>query len=296
MASVAAAALATAVACAPDGDASAMHSHQVTSATSFGQPDAVIAGPQGKTAQFVAKCAFDHAAQDDPIVHPGEPGASHLHVFFGNTDVDAFTVAADLPTGETTCDQPLDRAAYWAPALLRGNEVIEPIRGIAYYRPGVGVDPAVVEPYPVGLLMVGGNAGATEAQPVSIVAWTCGAGSTRSVTPVECTQERPLRLVITFPDCWDGEHLDSDDHHAHIAYSSGGECPGSHPVHIPQLQFEVEYRAWGPTDGLLLASGGVLTGHADFMNGWVQDKLETEVRSCLNRNIVCGLASGRADG
>ena len=54
--------------------------------------------------------------------------------------------------------------------------------------------------------------------------------------------------------------------------------------------------AWGPTDGLLLASGGVLTGHADFMNGWDQAALEQEVRLCLHRKVVCGITSGRKSG
>ena len=54
----------------------------------MGQPDAPIAGPQGNQPQFLVECAFSHAAQDDPIVFPDQPGMSHLHVFFGNTVVD----------------------------------------------------------------------------------------------------------------------------------------------------------------------------------------------------------------
>lgn len=273
----------------------APHAHQVTAGTSLGQPDEIVAGPQGDVPQFVVDCEPSHAAQDDPIVHPGQPGASHLHVFFGSAEVDAFTVAADLVGGTTTCDQPLDRAAYWAPALFRDGDLLMPTRGVAYYRPGVGVDHRVVEPFPAGLVMVAGNASADREQPLSIVAWGCGAGAARSATPLECAESRPLRLIVTFPDCWDGQRLDSPDHHAHVAYSSGGACPSSHPVHVPQLQFEVEYPAWGAADGLVLASGGVLTGHADFMNGWVQSKLEQEVALCLNRGVVCGVASGRGD-
>jgi hypothetical protein len=53
---------------------------------------------------------------------------------------------------------------------------------------------------------------------------------------------------------------------------------------------------WGDPSGVLLASGGVLSGHADFMNGWDQRRLETEVRSCLHRKVVCGVASGRISG
>lgn len=267
-----------------------------TDATSLGQPDEPIAGPQGATPQFLVECLYSHAAADDPIVYPGQPGHSHLHMFFGNTEVDAFTTVESLRNGDTTCDQPLDKAAYWAPALLRGAEVLTPVKSTAYYRPGQGVEPSTVQPFPEGLVMIGGNSGATGEQPLSVVAWGCGAGIERAVRPPECARGRNLRLLVTFPDCWDGAHLDSDDHHAHVAYSSRGACPPGFPVAITQLQFSVEYPVWGSTDGLLLASGAVTTGHADFMNGWDQAKLASEVQLCLHREVVCGVASGRATG
>lgn len=296
---LAVAAVVLVTACAPDGTGAGTHVHDVATAsagTSLGQPDEVISGPQGNDAQFIVSCDFSHAAQDDPIVYPGQPDASHLHVFFGNTATDAFSTTESLLGGATSCDQPLDTAAYWAPALFRGDEMLEPIAATAYYRAGVGMDPRVVEPYPSGLLMVAGNAHATERQPLSIVAWGCGVGAARSHEPQPCPESRALRMMVTFADCWDGVHLDSADHHAHVAYSSGGACPRSHPVPIPQLQLVVEYPVWGDVEGLVLASGGLLTGHADFMNAWDQEKLETEVTLCLNRLLVCGIASGRVSG
>ena len=273
----------------------AAHDHVHTQATSLGRPDEPIAGPQGDQAQFVVECGFSHAASDDPIVYPGEPGRSHLHTFFGNTDVDSSTTTADLLGGDTTCDHRLDTAAYWAPALLVEGEMVQPVKSTAYYRPGLGVDPTTVQPYPAGLQMVAGNSGATSEQPLSIVAWTCGVGIARSVTPPSCAENRNLRLLVTFPDCWNGTDLDSDDHHAHVAYSSGGVCPDGFAVPIPQLQFAVEYPVTDPT-GLVLASGGLLTGHADFMNGWDQDALVEEVELCLHRDVVCGVSSGKLSG
>lgn len=274
----------------------ALPTHVHPDNTSLGRPDHPIAGPQGAVPQFVVECGFSHSGEDDPIVHPGEPGASHLHVFFGNTKVDAYTTVASLALNGTTCDQQLDRAAYWAPALLRNDTMITPVKSTAYYRPGIGVDPATVQPFPTGMMMVAGNAGATKPQPLSIVAWTCGTGIERNVLPPECTTDRNLRLLITFPDCWDGVHLDSSDHHTHIAYSSKGECPPGYPVAIPQLQFSVEYPASGPTVGLELSSGGLVSGHADFMNGWDETRLASEVRLCLHRKVVCGITSGRKTG
>ena len=267
-----------------------------TDATSLGQPDHPIAGPQGTMPQFLVECLYSHTAYDDPIVYPGQPGQSHLHEFFGNTEVDAFTTVDSLRSGRTTCDQPLDRAAYWAPALMRGAEVLTPVKSTAYYRPGEGVSATTVAPFPVGLVMIAGNSGATGEQPLSIVAWGCGAGIERSVLPPQCAEGRDLRLLVTFPDCWDGKNLDSRNHHAHVAYSAGGKCPDGFTVPIPQLQFSVEYPVWGSTEGLELASGGLTTGHADFMNGWDQAKLTSEVELCLHRKVVCGVASGRKTG
>lgn len=289
-------ATALAIAGCSDGAAVGDEVHVHTNATSLGQPDRPIAGPQGGTPQFIVECPYSHSASDDPIVYPGQPGKSHLHEFFGNTDVDAFSTVESLLGGGTTCDQPLDTAAYWAPALMRGGEVLTPVKSTAYYRPGEGVAATSVEPFPVGLVMIAGNAGATGEQPLSIVAWGCGAGIERAVLPPECADGRDLRLLVTFPDCWDGTNLDSNDHHAHVAYSSGGACPAGFPVPIPQLQFSVEYPVTGSTAGLVLASGGLTTGHADFMNGWDQGKLTSEVELCLHREVVCGVASGRATG
>ncbi len=270
--------------------------HPPTDVTSLGQPDHPIAGPQGAVPQFVVECAYSHAAPDDPIVAPGEFGAAHLHAFFGNTTTDANSTIDSLFAGDTTCDQRADLAAYWAPALLRGAEVLRPVKSTAYYRPGIDVDPKSVQPYPKGLVMIAGNAAAEEPQPLSIVAWGCGTGIARAVEPPECAQDRNLRLIVTFPDCWDGDNLDSPSHKSHIAYSSGGDCPEGYPVPIPQLQFSVEYPVWGATDDLMLSSGGLLTGHADFMNAWTPERMQMEVELCLHREVVCGIASGRTSG
>jgi hypothetical protein len=250
-------------------------------------------GPQGRVPQFVVECGFSHQAPDDPIVHPGHHGRSHQHVFFGNTATDADTTVADLATGDTTCDQHLDLASYWAPALLDGGQVVEPTTAVAYYRPGVGVDPATVEPYPSGLKMLGGDQTADRPQSLDVVAWSCGTGSARSATPPACAEGRPLRMAISFPDCWDSENVDSPDHVSHVARSERGACPDSHPVPVPQLLLTISYPVTGEGHDLTLASGSVLTGHADFFNAWDEDKLRTEVESCIQRGLTCGVASNR---
>lgn len=275
-----------------------------TGQVAFAAPDRVLSGPQGLVGQFLVECAFDGFLPDDPIVHPNAAGASHLHQFFGAVGVHADSSYSDLIAADTTCSQQLDTASYWAPALIDQDlNPIEPSRSVAYYRVGPGVDPDVVEAFPANLMMVAGDHTAVEPQALSIVAWSCNAGSVREVEPPDCRRAaqpgaggldrgETLRMMVTFQDCWDGEHLRSPivpEPARHLSYSSAGECPPTHPVHIPQLQFSVEYPAVDPV-GLALASGSILSGHADFWNAWDQSKLEREVDACLIRNLPCGIA------
>jgi len=58
----------------------------------------------------------------------------------------------------------------------------------------------------------------------------------------------------------------------------------------------VAYPVHGDASKLQLASGGLMTGHADFINAWNQEKLEEEVALCIGRDIVCGVTSGRISG
>ncbi len=72
-------------------------------------------------AKFRTHCNFSHVANDDPIVAPGRPGASHTHMFFGNTMTDANSTYESLrTTGGSTCGGgKLNRSAYWFPAVLK---------------------------------------------------------------------------------------------------------------------------------------------------------------------------------
>jgi hypothetical protein len=164
---------------------------------------------------------------------------------------------------------------------------------VAYYRAGPDVDPAAVAPYPPGLMMVAGDHTAIDPQPLSLVAWTCGAGGTRTPEPVDCAGGDSLRMLVTFADCWNGVDVRSPivpEPNAHVAYSTAGECPPEHPVHIPQLQFAVDWRAPASVDGLALSSGDIHSAHADFWNAWHQSKLEREVAACLHRDLPCNVS------
>jgi hypothetical protein len=67
-------------------------------------------------------------------------------------------------------------------------------------------------------------------------------------------------------------------------------------VAVPQLLLAITYPVTGAGHDLSLASGSVLTGHADFFNGWDAAKLRTEVASCINRGVTCGVVGNRPNG
>ena len=253
-------------------------------------------GPQGRTGQFVARCGYSHSAPDDPIVHYQHPGRSHQHDFYGAENANAFSTAEQLLVDETTCDKPADSASYWQPALYDGDEFVEPTELRAYYRAAPGVDAESVVPFPFGLELIAGDMTITDAEGMTEAAgWSCGSSSRLKTEPPNCADTAPLHLVLTFPDCWDGEHLRSEDFRSHAAYSEDGTCPSTHPVHVPQLTMSIKYPVVGADHDLRLASGNVHSAHGDFLNAWDPEGLQREVENCISRGAVCDLVSNRQE-
>jgi len=64
----------------------------------------LIAGtptPAHAEQQFIVDCLFAHRAKDDPIVYPRQPGASHMHDFFGNKSTNAFSTYRSMRRART---------------------------------------------------------------------------------------------------------------------------------------------------------------------------------------------------
>lgn len=240
-------------------------------------------------AQFAVECGLVRQAEVDPIVHPGDDAAGHLHDFFGSHAVGPDTGGADLVGSRTSCRAPADTASYWAPALLVDGSVVRPTAVIAYYRVAPGVEPREVEPFPLGLAAVAGRADGAAPQDPSVAGFGCGRATVVAAVPPACPDQSPLNLRITFPDCWDGQRLDSPDHRAHLHYSGADGCPPSHAVALPRLTLVVHYPVSGTIDHATLSSGPPESAHADFLNGWDPDALAKEVRSCLAREVVCAI-------
>jgi hypothetical protein len=205
------------------------------------------------TGQFRVTCSYSHMSFDDPIVAPGRPGASHLHVFFGNTGIDyASTAASVAGSGDSTCAGGIaNRTGYWVPAVVdtRVGRPLVPTDILVYYKS----DPMPgrrAKAYPAGLRMLAGNPAATAAQPH--VQWACITDTDEFVSasiPAQCAVGHTVELTVSFPSCWDGVNLDAPDHRSHMAYPvgetgspTGMGCPASHPVQLPVLTEKVRYR------------------------------------------------------
>lgn len=237
--------------------------------------------------EFVAFCPFSHRAADDPIVHPNHFGASHMHDFLGNVSTSATSTLSSLLDSGTTCDPRSDRSAYWVPTLYdaQNNPVALEHVTIYYFA---DVEPAsAIQPYPLGLVIIAGNAKATAPPAPPRYKWSClGAANSSTADFAICPPGSRLELLLDFPDCWNGRDLDSVDHQSHMAYSAGGKCPAAHPVAVPQLQFKFRYVTPG-APGMRLASGPAYTAHGDFFNAWEPAALNNRI-NCLKHGVKCG--------
>ena len=244
------------------------------------------------SAVFTVDCELSHQAQDDPIVHPGQAGRSHPHDFFGNTTTDADSTGRSLLGEPTTCEDPEDTAAYWSPSIIDGERFVRPTRLRAYYRAAPGVDAATVRVPPLGLQLLAGDMHTPpgERSPVSRVGWGCGLRPKRWRTspPQDCTDRSPLTLHLTFPDCWDGEHI--TQRRPPVPRGLQRRRAGARPAtrcRSCRSRRRPSTRSPGPTEGLRLASGGWQTSHGDFLNAWDPERLRDHTELCIRALANC---------
>ena len=232
---------------------------------------------------FHTMCKYAKMAPDDPIVYPNQPGASHLHDFFGNTTTNASSTLSSLLHGGTTCDVTADTAAYWFPALISSSgQVVVPTRVSAYYLQGYLQPNERVTAFPAGLKIVAGG----DTHDLLIAGYSCSEGMPQSSVPLNCGNGS-LRAVVAFPSCWDGRNTNSPDNRRHMAYPKGTGCPSGFPVRVPKLVLHVRYPISNgqgyrlSSDARLITSNG-MSLHADYFNAWNQNALNALVQSCLN--------------
>lgn len=145
--------------------------------------------------------------------------------------------------------------------------------------------------------MVAGNpylrhyTGTPEAQRINFACYG-GSGPETNALP---TQKCPggVRAQVFFPNCWDGQNLDSADHKSHMSYprTDNGKCPDTHPVQMVSLFYEVLYdtprfaNQWYGNSQPFVFSQGDATGygfHGDFLNGWDVPTLQRVIDECTD--------------
>jgi len=244
-------------------------------------------------------CPVSHFSYDDPVVHPGEPSAAHLHMFWGNTQTNAFsTTESLLRSGNASCEGGLNnKSAYWAPAVFNEqDEVVLPESIFVYYKSfstTSGFDRNSIMPIPNGLEMLA-NLDVSNSGP-----WNFRVDSSL------VNGRQLLQFVISFPVCLqvDGNGspvLSSGDNVSHLSYSvasreTSGDCPASHPYRIPQLIYILRYDV--PTNsGWYLASdhnagaqGSSL--HADYIAAWDEQTMDRIVLCNRESKASCGFIS-----
>ena len=279
-----------------------------------------IPGPElpGVQGAFRFLCAPSHNAYDDPILYPGQPGKSHLHTFFGNTKADASSTYASLRTaGDSTCNDPLNRSAYWTDALLTpAGKVLTPDYITIYYKRPPQGSIYCSPPYarecralPRGLRYVYGYnmQEPAKSSPADQRWWNCdGPGAVpghyatvAATIAAGCPAGARLGKALVGPDCWDGKNLDSADHRSHMAYAfydglhAAAVCDAQHPVKLPFF----EMIAWYWNDGsiglarsssdLMMNLPGGTTAHADWFGAWEDSVKDAWTGNCIDKALSC---------
>ncbi len=272
------------------------------------------ASPQG---QFRIGCQYSHFAYDDPIVKPSQPGQSHLHMFWGNTGADAFTVFDEsaplgdpnniMESGGSTCQGfELNRSAYWMPALLTSKHsprsIVVPDDIVIYYK---SHRPKDVNPLPAGIQFLAGNVspGAVMQHsftPNGQLFWSCGrSGSISSISgtiPTNCKAGEYINATISFPQCLAIDRngnpvLSSPDFMSHARMvSNTAPCPASHPYRVPQISYLVYFpngtdgAGAGVSNWVLSSDHGVPGGslHGDWLGGWHDSAIQKWIDGCYD--------------
>lgn len=254
---------------------------------------------------FRFRCKASHFLYDDPIVFPGQPGKAHLHMFFGNTKANGNSTYESLrQTGDGSCDGgPLNRSAYWMPAVVNENgKVAVPDHITIYYKRHPGTNRI-----PRGLRMIFGFDHRYPDK--KIKRWKCanGGGEFETIPEVNCPADQALMVTLGAPNCWDGKNLDSADHRSHMAtgsYNQYGEnvCPDTHPVNIPSFTMLIsfshsgfaEYSKWrlasdhvSPHDPNSAALPPGSTMHSDWFGAWDDDVMDMWHDGCMDQFKSC---------
>jgi len=209
---------------------------------------------------FRITCGISALKFDDPVVYPGEPWRSHLHLFAGNTDVDAFSTAESLRTsGNSTCRGGIfNRSSYWVPALLdmRTSRPVFPAAFQIYYKSGDF-----------------NTKGSSDGRTVNgvFVPWQ---------PPVKFQDHKShMHYGVSVPNAGDPRNW------------SHSECPASHPVVLPKVSYEISFKVtetvkdWRlVSDVYALTKPAGYSSHGDWFGAWLEQPWRAR---CISANKDC---------
>ncbi len=272
--------------------------------------------------EFRTFCEFSHFAYDDPIVYPNKPGAAHLHMFFGNTHVNAFTTFDKLfNTGGGTCNgMELNRTGYWVPAVIDGSSNVRiPIKVLVYYKAfGAGIGKTNVYPENMQIISRGEAnemSGGPDEQHLSFMCNTEDNGNrtnygftmpTCNGVPASEYSRAVLEMNVKFQNCWNGQ--DPSNYKANLTLPQynwySGQCPSSHSKYLPNLEYRIFYAiepnentsSWFISSDVdpMSKAMNVPRGdsyHGDWWGAWNKEVNQTWVDTCTtvtNANCQTG--------
>lgn len=278
---------------------------------------------------------MSHLSYDDPIVYPGKPGAAHLHHFFGNTTTNAFSTYESLrAAGHSTTDSDMvNRSAYWQPAMLDGNgNVVVPNHIVMYYKSPPASKPVVPGTIgvgiPAGLKLVFGNNYLADPYPndprqnpnilPKYVSFDLLRGNSYVLTGErDLVNILPLAQVgdmiytnVSAPTWWDGKHVDSPNHRAHMAYGFYDKWTGQQVApegfthYIPRLTLRAAFQVmigdipatWAFSSDIAANAPAGSTFHADYMEAWDPDVRQMWQDHAIDKLLNCSggnLGNGR---
>lgn len=266
----------------------------------------ILTGNERDNSGMRTRCPVSHFSYDDSILRTNQPGAAHLHMFWGNTGANAFTdTAAELEAvGRSTCEGGrANTSAYWAPAVVTSSgQVVLPSSISVYYKSlpfRQYLDVETIQPIPNGLQMVmnkdveGADSQSDNLNTSLSIDDAADAGQKSLYFQAQrYNNNTEWQLLFYFPQCvqLDGSGnpiLSSSNGTDHLAYATwqrtgpnneGGYACDDGYIRIPQLSYNLTFNAAQLGSDFTLVSGGMNhMYHADYIASWDETEMQTLV-------------------